>query len=81
METSCRTVKATIREKNTEDTGLVLVTDNLTVSTTVNYPILLCECDTDSSHKLSVMLTHFLSFFLVGVHFTVIKFYWDSTDL
>ena len=67
METRRLTVKATIREENTEDTGLLLVSDNLTVSTTVlsttNYHILLSECNTDSSHKLSVMLTHFSTFF------------------
>ena len=63
METSPLTVKGTNREENSEGKRLLLITDNLTVSTTVNYPILLCECDTDSSHKQSVMLTHFSTFF------------------
>ena len=72
---SCQS-KSCASEKRTQK-----IQDNLTFSNTVNYPNLLCECDIDSSLKLSVMLTHFSTFFQVGFYFIVIKFYWDSTDL
>ena len=40
-----------------------------------------CQSDTDSSHKLAVILTQFSAFFLVGLYFIVVRFYWDSADL